>query len=325
MYDLERERENIRLASEEPDLTPEEEYEFYKKYALLNKADLLAEIKATKEKFRETYKTPRSEEFYHRLDKLFDLFYEEVDSHVIMEPLDNFWGYSIEVRDTGITLKLAHLMLFYDSPGNDYTDFWKYYNAHYLIDDDRYTLIETRSNFLTLEEYGKAYDVEAGTVRQWIRRGKLKSAAKFSNGWQIPELADKPGRGYIAAEYHWKTDLPDPPLELPEINEGDSVLITKNTRTGKWTVTLDCMDKKGPSKVFTLDNKDKEKLELFLISNPLVECGNNCLCEIRQKRGSEYEMLKRDPSLKTPDEISAELDEELAVLHRRRNLGEDTE
>ena len=47
MYDLERERESIRLASEEPDLTPEEEYEFYKKYALRTKKDLLTEIRNT--------------------------------------------------------------------------------------------------------------------------------------------------------------------------------------------------------------------------------------------------------------------------------------
>ena len=325
MYDLERERENIELASLKADLTPEEEYEFYVKYALRTKEDLLSEIKSTKENFRKLYRSPRSEEFYHRLNNLFDLFYEEVDSHVIMEPLDNFWGYMFEVRDTGIILKLAHLMPFYDEPGDDYSDFWKYYTAHYLVDDDRYTIIEMRAKFLTLEEYGKAYDVEAGTVRQWIRRGKLKSAAKFSNGWQVPELADKPERGYIGAHYYWKVDFPDPPLELPDINDGDSVFISRNTKTGKWTVTLDCIDKKGPRKVFTLDNKDKEKLELFLISHPLVECDNNHLCEIRQKAGSQYEMLKRDPKIKTAEEILAELDEELADIHRSNDLEEGTE
>lgn len=325
MYDLEREREYIELASLEADLTPEEEYEFYTKYALRTKEDLLSEIKVTKSNFRRLYKAPRSEEFYHRLNKLFDLFYEEVDSHVIMEPLDNFWGYEFEVRDTGITLKLAHLVPFYDEPGDDYVDFWKYYSAHYFTDDDRYSIIEVRAKFLTLEEYGKAYDVEAGTVRQWIRRGKLKSAAKFSNGWQIPELADKPTRGYIGAHYYWKADFPDPPLELPEINEGDSVDISKNTHTGKWTVTLDCLRKKGPSKAFTLDNKDKEKLELFLISHPLVECGNSYLCEINQKAGSQYEMLKRDPRIKTIEEIDAELDEELGIHHRNRGMQEGME
>lgn len=295
MYDLERERESIRLASEEPDLTPEEEYEFYKKYALRTKKDLLTEIRNTQEEIRESdEKNNRSNEFYNRLDRLFDLFCEEIESHVIMEPLDCFWGYSFSVRETGITLSMNHFMLLYDYVPKDYPNWWKYSSTHCFASDDRYSLIETRAKLLTLEEYGRIHEVEAGTVRQWIRRGKLRSATKIGNEWRVPELADKPVRGYSDAHYYWKTDLPNPPEEIPDINEVDSLYTYKNLHTGEWTAKLMCMNKKGTDREVVLDLKAKEKLELYLISHPLVECLNNHIAEVSQKNGSEYEMMKVD-------------------------------
>lgn len=293
MYDLEREREYIRLASEDPDLTPEEEYQFYLKSALRTKDDLLNEIRQSQKGIRDSDKeNSRSDEFYHRLDHLFDLFCEEIESHVIMEPLDHFWGYTVSARETGITLNMNHFMLLYDYMPKDYPDWWKYSSTHYLASDDSYPLIETRAKLLTPEEYGKVYEVGAGTVRQWIRRGKLRSATKIGNEWRVPELADKPRRGYSDAHYYWKVDLPNPPEEIPNINDADSLYTYKNLHTGEWTAKLICMHKKGTDQEIVLDLKAKEKLELYLISHPLVECLNNHIIEVRQKKGSEFEMMR---------------------------------
>ena len=302
MYNLERERKLIKLASIDADLTSEEEYEFYKKYALRTKEDIIKEVKSMQGQMKETDSGHRTEAFYQRLNHLIDDFCVEVDSHVIMEPLDNFWGYAINIRETGITLTLEHTVILYDYVGKDYPNWYKYSATHFLTSDDRYTLIEVKAKLLSLEEYGEAYGVEPGTVRQWIRRGKLRSASKFGNEWRVPELADKPERGYQGGTYRWRSELPDPPIELPDINDGDLVYIFKNVHTGAWTARIECFDKKGNEKEVVLGNKEKEKLELYLISHPLVECLNNHICEARQKHGSWYEMMRLDPKAKEDDE-----------------------
>ncbi len=304
MYDLEREREYIRMASEEADLTPEEEYEFYSKYALRTKEDILTEIKVKQNKMRENDLKVRSEEFYQRLHLLLDIFYDEISSHLLMEPLDNFWGYSIKIRETGIELLLEHFLILYDHVGKDFPEWWKYNSTHFLVSDDGYSILEVRSKLLTLEEYGNVYGVGAGTVRQWIRRGKLRSASKFGNEWRIPELADKPNRGYSSGTYSWKIELPDPPAEIPDINYADTIDIYKNKNTGTWTAVLTHRDKEGSSKRLSLDNKTKEKLELYLISHPLVECLNNYIGDVSQKDGSRYKMLK--PNLKLEEQTTGE-------------------
>ncbi len=310
MYDIERERYYIKLASDDPDLTPEEEYEFYTKYALRTKEDLLTEARNTKKRVREPWRKKRSGEFYNRLDHLIDFFCEEVESHVILEPLDNFWGYMIEVCETGITLSLAHFMLLYDSVGSNFPDSHKYMSSHFLASDDKFPILKANATLLSLEEYGAVYNVGAGTVRQWIRRGKLRSASKFGNEWRVPELADKPHRGYSGGLYYWKTDIPDPPEEIPDINIGDSIHITKNNHTGEWTASVECLYKKGKEKKYVLTNKAKEKLELYLISHPLVECSNNAILDFSQKMGSEYEMMKVNPKwLELSGKISQNLSE----------------
>ena len=291
MYDLERERELIELASEERVLSPEEEYEFYKKYALRTKEDVLAEIKEKQKNMKQIIKRTRSEEFFQRLNILFSTFYEEVESHLIMEPLDNFWGYTFEVRDTGITLKLEHLVVFYDFINLDYPGLSDYPTGLSFASDDRFPIIEVRSKLLTLEEYGNAYGVKPGTVRQWIRRGKLRSASKFGNEWRVPELADKPRRGYTSGNYSWKMDIPDPPAEVPNINDADSISIFQNLITGEWTAKLQCINKKGQERDIVLDSKSKEKLELYLISHPLVECDSNFIFEA-QIKGSAFKRTK---------------------------------
>ena len=292
MYDLEKERDILESGSIEADLTPEEEYEFYKKYAFRTKADLLAGIRDEQKTRQEEGTRDKTQEFSKRLDALFDKFYAEVNSHLIMEPLDDFWGYAFEVRDTGITLMLEHYVIMYDLVDKDYPEWDKYSATHFLASDDRFSLLEVKARLLTLEEYGEFYGVGAGTVRQWIRRGKIRSAAKFEGGWRVAELVDKPGRGYEAGQYFWKSDLPDPPVELPNINDGDSLYISKNIHTGGWSVMLQCLDKVGEDTEIELSSKEKEKLELYLIGHPMVECLNNYICGARQKKGSEYQMMK---------------------------------
>jgi len=70
-----------------------------------------------------------------------------------------------------------------------------------LVSDEEYTLIEVKCDYLTVEQYAILHEVTDTTVRQWIRRGKLRTAKKEGNSWLIPTLADKPTRGFESATY----------------------------------------------------------------------------------------------------------------------------
>ena len=59
-----------------------------------------------------------------------------------------------------------------------------------------FELVTVPSALLSVEEYAAVYNVSVTTVRQWIRRGKIRSAIKNGCEWSIPELAAVSGRGY---------------------------------------------------------------------------------------------------------------------------------
>lgn len=59
------------------------------------------------------------------------------------------------------------------------------------------------TKLLTVDDYANTYGVNTGTVRQWIRRGKIRNAIKLGNEWRIPELTDMPTRGYQTGIYMW--------------------------------------------------------------------------------------------------------------------------
>ena len=282
----------IDLASEQPDMTKEQELVFYKENAIHNKEELLGTIQEAKEVLcaKERNAKRRSEVCISRLEKLFDRFYADVQTMFLME-LSDWWGYGISVRETGISLKLCHFAVLYDF-NRDPTD--DYPTQGQLVPDEDYTLHCTSSKLLSLEEFGMIHDVAADTVRQWIRRGKIRSAVKMGNDWRIPELSDLPERGYKPGSYYWREEIPNPPEEVPDINSYDEVSIFPAEGKGNWCIkfTHEYVDDDPNRKILIMDNKQKEKFELFLLAHPLVRCPNNYLGEIYQKHPKKYFLVE---------------------------------
>lgn len=61
-----------------------------------------------------------------------------------------------------------------------------------------HTLITVECDYLTVEQYDSMLGIEPVTVRQWIRRGKLRHAKKNGRDWLIPDTEDKPQRGFTS-------------------------------------------------------------------------------------------------------------------------------
>ena len=163
----------------------------------------------------------------------------------------------------------------------------KWHTSKYLVEDEDFTIHQTNARLLSLEEYGGVYGVAADTVRQWIRRGKIRSAVKLGSEWRIPEIAEVGGRGYEIGTYSWSIELPDPPAEIPDINDFDEISTHPSKEKGEWYAMLHA--KNGQSSGRAMTSKMKEKLELYLISQPLVECVNNFIGEVNQKGGIDDE------------------------------------
>lgn len=293
MHDRELRLMDIEIASEEPDMTEEQELQFYLDEAVRTKKDLLSMIKEAKEficqYIPEILELKVSKTRYERLQVLFDKFYADVETMFLMEPLTDWWAYGLSVRNTGISLKLEHLTLGYD--GNSKITKEHPTRAYFCSDED-FTIHVTKARLLSLEEFGALYDVPGDTVRQWIRRGKIREAVKLGNDWRIPELVDLPSRGYTPCHYSWDSEIPCEPEGIPDINQYDSIYIQSSKETGKWDVTLEQFwVHDGKRKTIVMTGKEKEKLELFLISQPMVECPNNYIGEVHYKHPKKMRLL----------------------------------
>ncbi|MBE6105272.1 helix-turn-helix domain-containing protein [Anaerovibrio lipolyticus] len=294
MDNREKRLEVYRESTSDPDMTSEQEFEFYELNAIRTKEILLETIKETKEYMcsylnddNNDYR--RSDVFYSKLSTLFDQFYNDVQSKYLLEPLNDWWGYGIVVSENGISLVLDHLLVIYDDLiiTND-----QYSTTGELVEDEEFVLHTTTAKLLTLEEFGKSYNVSGNTVRQWIRRGKIKNALKVGNDWRISELSGAEIRKSIIINmYEWKEKLSNVPEEVAYINDYEHVIISGNK--GKWHIILGKEDEVLGNKTVKLTIKEKEKIELFLISNPLVSCSSNYCGEIRQRNPLIYKTLER--------------------------------
>ena len=203
-----------------------------------------------------------SAEFKKALEELLARFFSDLRTLDLPQPLPEGWSYGFSVAADGIELILVKLSPVERQDGS----------TRYVPEDEtQYTLYKTCCKLLTPEEYGKRYSVEPVTVRQWIRRGKLRSALKAGTDWRIPELTDRPERGYLSGMYLWREDIPDLFPDLPGLGSYRWADFAAKQEHGKWLIQLGLAEGESAERRLLLDTKTKEKLELVLITHPLVE------------------------------------------------------
>ena len=270
-----------------PDLTKKEKLAFFRANAIRSKTDILSTVKA----IREYYLSDRVQQDLplEQLMTLLDRFYEEISRLHLMNLTEDWWQYEITVRETDITLSLVKTEVVYDSS-------WKKYGKSnpILLPMQVFPFYTTRARLLSPEDFGALYGVSGGTVRQWIRRGKLRSASKYGKEWRIPELSVvHSGERYSRGTYSWSMELPDVPEEFAFLNEycAASVSSVRGERD-QWEVLLSKRDS-YEEKTLPLDSGAKERLEIYLLGEPLVECLNNCLGDFLTKSSQDWADMRR--------------------------------
>lgn len=205
--------------------------------------------------------------FYHAVLSLIDKFRDVVEHTVLPENMDH-WEYAVEYSYEGIELYLVH-------SGEK-----KYYNpelkremTHDYV-DQVLPILKVKAKYLTAEEYAESRGVGVGTVRQWIRRGRIRTAKKFGNEWRISELSDPPQRGFTSAKYLLPEKMYGIPEELRYLEGIKKVKIEKDPENKEGFLVSLYLDDNGKDEEENekrcISSSEREKLELFLIGNPDV-------------------------------------------------------
>ena len=284
--DLSRLNEGIIVAGDEEFdaddwISDEDKLNFFNETALRTKEALIKEIDSLLKKIDDESKTDNghSPVFYEKYKALVISFREEVERNAFPEKLENWWRYEYEVRESGITLSVSHID-YLSISSNDCVDENK---------DTTFDLLNIRAKLLTAEQYAQIYGVTTTTVRQWIRRGKIRTAMKVGSEWRIPELAEIMTRGYRWGRYYRKEVLTDLPEAYAFFNDYDFVMIGQNSdRKDLFDVTIgkkhDYLGWESEEEMIRqnykdiqMDQKEREKFELYLISNPFIEPEEACL------------------------------------------------
>ena len=198
-------------------------------------------------------------QYYNALSLLLDKVVVEIASRNIFNAPE-CWFYSFEVTNKNAALYIRHVS---DIRDND--------EGNVVFDiDERFRLINYPVGLLSVEQFASRSKIEAGTVRQWIRRGKLRNAIKVGGEWRIPEITDPPTRGFTPVRYYNNGHFFSLPKELGvSLNQLPSVIdIYKAKEEKGYIVLFDYAPAFIPQKL--LNDAEREKLELMLIGNPNI-------------------------------------------------------
>lgn len=204
-----------------------------------------------------------SEPYIEKLVRIYDQFLCKLDE-LVLPPAVGSWAYALYANDWGITLYYKYYEDFSDESKVMFKEI------------QRHMILREPAKLLTLDEFAQIYSVDSNTVRQWIRRAKIKNAKKDGTGWKISELTDvSPYK--MSDAYYGYYELP---LEIDvdpkyEFIKGYSYLSFSEKVRGKerkiflWRYVG--ADNKPESDAVSMTNAQAAEFEYYLISHSQIE------------------------------------------------------
>lgn len=232
-----------------------------RKERFTSKNDLLTWLTDAKIRIAKKSETDKlhSAAFYHAYENLLNKFEREIADTILFTYLEDCWYYELSISYSGAQLSLYHAKQ--GQIGE---------KGNIVVTTDQYfRLITVDTKLLTVEEYATTYNVNAGTVRQWIRRGKIRNAIKFGSEWRIPELTDMPTRGYQSGIYMWTEYLKDLPKEYEFLRNYSTALFNQDP-SDKNIFRITFVAQGVNAKNIICNIHEREKIELFMITHPQI-------------------------------------------------------
>ncbi len=210
----------------------------------------------------------------------FKRFTSEVQSTVLFEKLEPWWAYRYRYNSRGATLELAHI---------DYRQMMIYKEGDFFcLPDTVIPAVRTDAKTMTVEEYATYTGKTEAAIRQGLRRGKYRSAFKVGPEWRISELClPSAGQRYKPAQYEWRSSLAGVPEGFEYLKAPGFVDISRDDDDRQsFSIYVHPWEDQGKNTrhFYRLSSVEKERLELFLISNPMVEVKDDeKIYDIRRK------------------------------------------
>lgn len=133
--------------------------------------------------------------------------------------------------------------------------------------DESFKILSYPIQLLSVEEYARLNDIEEVTVRQWIRRGKIRAAVKRGGEWRIPKITETPKRGYTSVRYINNEHRMCIPTSFNPLGVIPMYIdIHPSEKKGYCQILLDGAPLKISGELIT--DQEREKIELLLISTP---------------------------------------------------------
>ncbi|KAF0194459.1 MAG: excisionase family DNA binding domain-containing protein [Bacillota bacterium] len=138
-----------------------------------------------------------------------------------------------------------------------------------------HTLITVECDYLTVEQYAAMLGVELVTVRQWIRRGKLRHAKKAGRDWLIPSTEDKPSRGFTSVLYIVEDDARIDSDEFPLLAVSNRITIVQDQDKKSRFICYLSNDITKFRSELELTRSDVERLEHTIIESGKARIGGH--------------------------------------------------
>ncbi len=233
----------------------------FKQYHSQTQDEIIEEFKSHYNYYKENDDLEnQSKEHKEKYLKLCEKFLRKLETLNLPKLTDDWWCYCYLLKNDSIDLSLSFCSEI-KVEDNEITE--ETFN-------DEYILLSVKCNYLSVSEYAKLYNVTDVTVRQWIRRGKIRSAKKQGRDWIIPDIADKPRRGFEAVTYFWKNLSKELIEKIPFLDGYNALLILQNEDNKRLFDVILSNDEMELRKKIQINNIEREKLELELISSGMV-------------------------------------------------------
>ena len=198
--------------------------------------------------------------YYNGLIKLLNKVIFEIATRQIF-PAPDGWYYSFIITNIDASLYIRHKIP--SEQESEQADS----SLDEVVYDESFRLICYPTNLMTVDDYAKLNGIEPVTVRQWIRRGKLRTAVKIGGEWRIPEITDTPSRGFSSVRYYNNKRLFLLPKSYNCMNQQPFYIdIYPAEKKGYCQIYLDGIPAKLSGE--PIPDSEREKIELALISTP---------------------------------------------------------
>ncbi len=193
-----------------------------------------------------------------------EMFLSRVEHSFLPEGMDPHWQYSVDINEKGASLWLEYVEIDEEARRIE--------KGYVCTIREAFQLIDMDPELLTVEEYANLHEVNVVTVRQWIRRGKIRDAQKIAKEWRIPKFVEPAIGKYKSGIFYWREKISDFPSEFDYITDYDEAAIAQMDKDTYKVIFSTFTGAGRKCKVVFMPGKDREKLELFFISNPLITC-----------------------------------------------------